>query len=177
MLKLRNIAASIVFSTLITGSAMAGVNEDLEFIVTETVTAELFEAALQSQRQLILSAMNNDLQEKGIRVSDLDSFMDIIMEEFVASFTEEMQKRTKDIYLDLFTKSEIQGIAAFYQTAPGQALIQKTPALMTRGADMGREVGRTSVSKLMPRVAHRMEEEGIIIDSPSVTDKLLNAFN
>lgn len=156
---------------------MAGVNEDLDFIVTETVTVELFEAALQSQRQLLLSAMKNDLQEKGIRISDLDSFMDIIMEEFIAGFTEEMQDITKDIYLDLFSRSEIQGIAAFYRTAPGQALIKKTPALMANGAEMGREVGQLAVAKLMPRVARRVQQEGIIIDSPSVTEKLLNTFN
>lgn len=99
------------------------------------------------------------------------------MEEFVEGFKVEMQERTKDIYLDLFTRSEIQGIAAFYRTDPGQALIRQSPVLMTRGASVGEAVGRTAATQLMPRVLHRIKQDGIVIDSPSVTEKLLNAFN
>ena len=74
--------------------AHAGPREDAEYIVSQTVTKSLFEAALQAQRPLIIPAMQQGLANKGIVFSDIEGFADIFMEEFIDEFTELMQRDT-----------------------------------------------------------------------------------
>ncbi len=43
------------------------------------------------------------------------------------------------LFAQTFTESEIDGILAFYKSAPGQAMVSKTPALLTQASQLARQ--------------------------------------
>ena len=45
---------------------------------------------------------------------------------------EKLRPQVVQIYMDSFTEPELDGIIAFYKTAPGQALITKTPEVLNK---------------------------------------------
>jgi hypothetical protein len=151
-------------------------SRDIEYIVQQTVTRELFEGALQAQRALIIGAMENDFRAKGIEVSDLDGFFDIFFETWIDEFTIQMQLETGAIYNRLFSETELAAIAEFYKSAPGQALIEKTPELMQAAALLGAQVGTRAAQTTNSRLAARLENEGITFGSPSLMRKLVEAL-
>ncbi len=43
------------------------------------------------------------------------------------------------IYIDAFSEPEVDGMLAFYKSPAGQAMVSKTPALTTKGAELARQ--------------------------------------
>ena len=60
--------------------AFAGPDEDATYIVEQTVTKTIFLGALEAQRPLILSAIENELRKKEIKISDMKRFSNVFME-------------------------------------------------------------------------------------------------
>ena len=135
------IRISLLASFIFVSPAFADPQEDADFIVSRTITRTMFEGTLEVQRHLILSALQNDLSEKGIVLSSPERFLDIFMEEFIEEFTLSMQAQTGDIFLNRFSPSELNAIADFYRTPAGQALINASPDLMKAGAKLGQKAG------------------------------------
>ena len=158
-------------------AALATPEEDAAYIVEQTVTEELFQAAINAQKPLITGAILNDLTNGGIEISDVDRFIDIFVEEFLDEFTDTMRSETLQVYLDSFSAEELESIAAFYATDAGQALIAQTPMLMQEGARMGQVAGSQAGLNAADRVATRLEAEGVTLTTdPSMMDGLLDAL-
>lgn len=162
-----------MLTSLVVSMAHAGPREDAEYIVSQTVTRTLFEAALAAQRPLIIPAMQQNLANKGIVFSDIEGFADIFMEEFIDEFTEIMQRDTVALQLEMFSADELRDIAAFYKTPSGQALIANTGPLMQAGAQMGQVAGMEAGQNANGRIAKRLEEEGITLQNDSGFTKRL----
>ena len=157
--------------------AFADAQADADYIVSQTVTREMFAGALNAQRPLITGAMQNNLRAKGIQLPDPDRFFDFLMSEFLDEFTETMQGQTSSIYLDNFSEKQLQDIADFFRTDSGQAFIAATPKLMLEGARMGQIAGQAAGANAGKRLAARIKEEGlIVVDDPGLLSRLLDAL-
>jgi len=170
------LASTIAFSCLST-NLFADPQADADYIISQTVTREMFEAAISAQRPIIISAIQNDLRAKGITLPDPDRFFDLLMSEFIDEFTRTMQSQTASLYFDNFSEQQLADIAAFYKTESGQALIAATPAIMMEGARMGHVAGQQAGANAGARLADRIEAEGLIsIDDPGLMSRLLEAL-
>ncbi len=155
----------------------ASPEDDVNYIVDQTVTRTLFEGSLQALRPVLISAIKNDLNSKGIEISDASSFLDIFVDEFIDEFTDIMKQETVGIYRELFSDSELADLAAFYKTETGQKLILQTPLLMQAGAKSGEVAGMKAGRNAKERVAQRLESEGIMIEkNKSLTKKIIDAL-
>jgi uncharacterized protein len=67
----------------------------------------------------------------------------------------------KKLYSQSFTNDEISTITKFYQTPVGKKLLEKSPQLMQRGAQMGMQEAQSKQIKLMERVKYFLEKQGI----------------
>jgi hypothetical protein len=59
-----------------------------------------------------------------------------------------------DIYVDVFTKEELEGIIAFYKTPVGQKLIKKQPELMQKSM----EIIQKQLTTIMPKVQKAIQD-------------------
>ena len=166
------------FALLLTGTAVtANPQKDADYIVSQTMTEELFAGAIAAQRGLIISAIQNDLRQQGITLPDPDRFFDLFMEEFLAEFTQSMRDQSAEIYIDRFDDDDLAAIAAFYKTSAGQALIAATPDLMMAGAEMGQQAGQLAGINAGARLADRIEAEGlIVVEDPNMLQRLLDSL-
>lgn len=169
---------TLALCTLAIGSpAIADPQADADYIVSQTVTREIFEGAFAALGPVITSAVQNDLRAQGISLPDPDRFMELFLSEFIDEFTEIMQAESAALYLDLFTEEELAGIAAFYATDAGQAFVAATPELMQQSAVLGESAGMRAGVSAGPRLADRIENEGlVVVDDPSLTQRILDAL-
>ena len=168
------LSAALVLSAT---TSFADPKEDATFIVQQTLTENMFAAAIFAQKDLIASALLNDLGAQGITLSDPDRFVEILVEEFLAEFTETMQAGTVDVYLNRFTPQQLSELAAFYRSDTGQALLAATPELMQTGATMGSEAGRRAGLNAGPRVAERLKNENVVLTAdPTLMQRLIDAL-
>ena len=58
------------------------------------------------------------------------------------------------LYADVFTEEEIEGIAAFYRTPAGHAMIEKMPALLSQSMALGQR----RMAALMPEIQKTVED-------------------
>lgn len=170
---LKATALALVLAT----SAHADAQADADYIVSQTMTKEMFEGAIAAQRSMIVSAIQNDLRAQGITLPDPDRFFDLFLEEFIGEFTDSMRDQSASIYLDRFSADELADIAAFYRTPSGQSLVAASPDLMMAGAQMGQQAGMQAGMNAATRLADRIEKEGlVIVDDPGLMNRLLNAL-
>lgn len=156
--------------------AQAGPQEDIDYIVEQTVTRDLFEAALHTQRGMIISATQAQLAAKDVTISDPEQFFDIFVDEWIEAFTDSMRAQTGTLYRDLFSDQELADIAEFYATPSGQAMIRQTPQLMKDAGALGQRAGIAAMETVGPRLARRLKAEGVEIGTQSQMQKLLDAL-
>lgn len=169
--------ATIIALSCYASTSQATPQEDADYIADQTVTRELFEAALEAERSTIVSAIQFDLQSKGVILPHPDRFLDLIMEEFIDGFTETMQNETANLYVKQFSEQELADIAAFYRTEAGQALINQTPELLLESSRNGRIAGERAGENLGKRLTARIKAEGLIeVDDPSLLSRLIDAL-
>lgn len=152
----------IVLAFLATPLA-ADPNEDAKYIVSQTVSEELFAGAINVMTPLIANSLIVQLQKKNVVVSDPEALIKIVGEEFLEEFTLGVQKELIPYYLENFSTQQLSDLAAFYKTDTGQFFIKQTPELMQFGKDTGERVGGPAVANIMPRVDKRLKDEGITI--------------
>ncbi|WP_102106920.1 DUF2059 domain-containing protein [Oceaniglobus roseus] len=148
-------------------------NADAAFIASQVATEEIFRGAVTANRPVIVKALENDLDQRGITLADRDRFFDLFLEEFIAGFTEKMQAETAAIYRNAFNDTQLADIAAFYRTESGQALLRQLPAVMAMGAAAGQRAGQIAGQEAGPRLAARIEAESLGIAADDVSRKRL----
>lgn len=174
---MKSILCAFALTATLACAAVADVEADLDYMISQQVNRTMFEGALIAQRPLLVGAIENDLRKRGMGVSDIERFLDIFMEEFIDEFTDTMQDEARALYRDSFSDQEITDIAAFLRTPSGQALIAATPTLMADGAKRGQVAGREAGKNAAPRVLRRIRDEGITFDNPVVIDQLIEEFD
>jgi hypothetical protein len=77
--------------------------------------------------------------------------MDFVNEEMS---WERIKEDVMDVYASVFTQEELAGLITFYRTPFGQALVTKTPELMTQMM----AIMQSRMHSLMPRIKHMAED-------------------
>lgn len=85
---------------------------------------------------------------------------------FRAWFEEDIDRskvigEVKALYVETFTKDEIEKITAFLKTPVGQKFINKSPELMQRGSQIGIAEAQAKQHKLMERMKPFLEKHNI----------------
>ncbi len=150
-------------------------SKSADYIVSQTVTKEMFEGAITAQRSVLISAIQHDFQKNNITLPDPERFFDLFLAEFIDEFTESMRAQSAEIYLQNFTSEQLVDIATFFKSDAGQAYIAATPTLMLEGARMGQKAGQKAGQNAGKRLAKRIKEENLIVfEDKNMLDKLLD---
>jgi len=177
MRKASTLFLAIFILSLTPQKLFAGATEDAHYIAEQTANKRIFQGAITAVGPTLVSAVENDLRKKGITISDVQTFQDLLVAAFLDEFTTNMQIASEKHYLETFSEAELAGIAEFYRSDAGQALIFHTPEMMQFGATKGREIGRIAGMHAGPRIAKQMEEQGIVITTDkSMMQRLIDAL-
>lgn len=117
------------------------------------------EATHRASAETLLSAM--DMENMMVQSIDQMLQMQIKQNPAIAQFEPQMRaflskymswagmkEEMVKLYVTEFTESELKELVAFYQTPVGKKAIQKMPALMAKGA----EIGQKKVQEHMPEL-------------------------
>ena len=66
--------------------------------------------------------------------------------------------RMTDLYMQAFTEPELRDLIAFYKTPTGRKSLEKMPALMQQGAQLGMEVAQQHKAELEEMIRARKAE-------------------
>jgi len=155
---------AITFALALSLPVSADPQTDAEFIAGQTTTRAIFEGVIAAQRQVLISAIENDLRQRGIDLPDPERFFDVFLDVWIDEFTHSMQGQTADIYLQVFDEKELAGIAAFMRTPSGAAFVAASPELMMEGARLGERAGIEAAMRVGPVLADRLESEELVED-------------
>jgi len=147
--------------------------EDSNFIASRTVTPEILGATMDLLGPVLAQAIEFQLSQNQIVLTNSEGFVRLIGEEFQGVYLQELRAQTAALQQEIFTDTELAGIAAFYATPAGEALIEKAPALMQRSQQIGEQLGAAALQEAGFRLVKRMEEEGITFtEDPTMMDRL-----
>ncbi len=69
-----------------------------------------------------------------------------------------IQSEFKKLYMEAFTKEEVDAMIAFYRTPVGQKAAELTPELMAKGGALGREMVTRHLPELQQMIAEKMKQ-------------------
>lgn len=109
---------------------------DATALIDQMRFTEMIRKTIDQQREAIGKMVRGMLAQQGIKGEEADKIatqqtklIDIMLDEMNL---EGMKDDVAKAYADLFTKEEIQGMGNFYNTATGQAMLDKQPELQAR---------------------------------------------
>jgi hypothetical protein len=89
----------------------------------------------------------------------MEDYRDVLMKWATDTLSwEKMGPRMTDLYMRTFTESEIRELTAFYKTPIGQKTLQKLPALMQEGMQIGMELAQEHQGELEAAIKARQKE-------------------
>lgn len=158
-MKVKRLLACIALAGWLAGAQAApptaeSVERLLVLSKSESVMDSMYAAAEAAMRQAMQQAVGNKRltaeQERAIQTVPA-RYMSVLRAELNwATLKPDMIQ----MYQDVFTQEEIDGMIAFIGTPAGQAMMGKMPALMQRSMVLG----QTRMRALMPRMLRVIEE-------------------
>lgn len=84
-----------------------------------------------------------------------------VMKEFLGKYMswDSLKADMVKIYMDEFTESELGELTKFYQTPVGRKAVQRMPALMTKGAQMGSQRVQEHMPELQAAIAEEAKKQ------------------
>jgi hypothetical protein len=119
----------------------------LDAMGMETLMGEILESTLDAQ----IKQRPELAPYKNVMLEFLDKYMSY----------KSLKPELAQLYADEFSASELKEIRAFYETPTGKRLLVKLPALMSKGA----ELGRKRVRENMPELQRMLKKEKEKIDA------------
>ncbi len=110
----------------------------------------MWDRIAEEQKKGIISSIraqiSGEFSKAGLSAGEIDSVLDKMGDALVAGMqSDTMRQDFAKIYADVYTKDELRGMAAFYDTAAGKAWVEKQP-----------DVQQRLMQTLMPRVMQGM---------------------
>ena len=90
--------------------------------------------------------------EQKTRISEMQDKIFDLMQSHMS--WEKMRPRYVKLYSDTFTDEEIDGLAAFYESAAGKAMLEKMPVLMAKSMSIAQDV----MKEIMPQIQQMMKD-------------------
>ena len=111
---------------------------DAEAVMDKMKFEEMFAKLMEQQKKSVVEMMRSTTGKmKGVDAADLAAFQSKVMDTIFAELKpEEMKADIAQIYSEVFTKAELKGLGAFYDTAAGQAMIDKQPEIQKRMTEL-----------------------------------------
>jgi len=113
-----------------------------------------FDGAMQQAVQMqqgMLDQMDLTEEEKAEAKKAMGKSMQTVMDKFS---WDNMKDMFVEIYAEVFTAEELQGIIKFYESAEGQKFVQKQPQLM----QVTMQKMQTLMAQMMPEIQKEMEQ-------------------
>ncbi len=110
----------------------------------------MWDRIAEEQKKGMIGAMRQqataEFTKQGLQPKEIDALLDKMGDAVMAGLlSDDMRKDFAQIYADVYTKDELSGMAAFYDTTAGKAWIEKQP-----------EVQQKLMQVMMPRVMQGM---------------------
>jgi len=120
---------------------------DAEAVLNKMKFEAMIGKMLEQQKQAMLGMTKKMMgNAKGVDQADYEAFQAKMMDAMYESMKpDELKTDFARIYSEVFTKGELQGLANFYDSATGQAMIDKQP-----------EVQQKTMAVIMPRMMAAM---------------------
>ena len=125
-------------------------------LVTTIRAADQFKAILPGIVQHLKPAI---VQGRPQVEKDFDALMPILVEA-VNSRLGAITDMMADVYARNFTVAEIKDITAFYHTATGQKVVEKTPAITQQSLAAGQQFAALLVQELKDRIVNELRKKG-----------------
>ncbi|MEZ5767873.1 MAG: hypothetical protein R3D80_09585 [Paracoccaceae bacterium] len=142
---IRPLLFSLLATTaLATAPVRADPAADARFIIDATVTDEAMSGVLSAMGPVLFAAMESELRNKGITLSDTETFANILIEEFMAGYLDAMRSEMAAIYLEEFYPEEPRRHRRLLRRArrPGDGGQDRDPRpAQRRGRRPGRPAG------------------------------------
>jgi len=177
-MRLKNVILLFGIILLSAGPVFGDSESDARAIAEQTITEERMALAIALWEPTIVSGLTKMLDERHLVVDDLDALLEMFLDEFRAEVVHLMREGIFTVYLDIFSPAELDGIATFYTSAAGQALLRKSPELEKAGVEVSESISNKAAKRTGPRFAARMEKEGVRVTSDAtLLDWLIDFFS
>jgi hypothetical protein len=113
----------------------------------DTMMTQVTQGSLQ-----MIDSMEGDAATKAQAKAGMQESFDVVFEEFT---WERVKPLFTDIYAEVFTTEELEGLIAFYESPIGQKFIAKQPELAA--ASMRHMQGL--MQEMMPKIQEKVKEE------------------
>jgi hypothetical protein len=87
----------------------------------------------------------------------------VLNTEFANGFNgPEIRDRLIALYAKYFTREEVRGLIAFYESDLGRKAVSNLPSLMREGGEIGQRWAQDSLPTIMQTLQARLKAEGLI---------------
>jgi len=125
--------------------------EELLIVTNAEKTMERVYPQMETMFKNIIKQSNIPAENVEIAERYLQRIMELVMDEIS---WEKLKPQLIEIYLEVYSESELNEIVAFYKSPTGQKFIAKMPELMT--ATM--KINQTNLQRIMPKIQAMSEE-------------------
>ncbi|HEY0435331.1 MAG TPA: DUF2059 domain-containing protein [Phenylobacterium sp.] len=111
-------------------------------LVRRYLAAIHFEQLLDTMMASIIPVMTEGLtkQYPSMTEQQRSTISDVVRETMREDYTPKMIERMVPIYARTFSQSELEAIVAFYESPAGRAVMDKSPSLAPKSAEVAREL-------------------------------------
>ena len=135
---------------------------DIEKLMLVTGAANL---AMQLAAQ-VTDAFLNSVQKTAqdpIPPRMIEIVREVLNTEFATGFNgPEIRDQMIALYAKYFTREEVKGLIAFYESDLGRKAVASLPSLMREGGEIGQRWAQDSLPKIMQTLQARLKAEGLI---------------
>jgi uncharacterized protein len=122
----------------------------LEVTQTRSRIVQIFEGMAQQARLSAEQGLKDKVPDATPeQLARADALADTLFKEFSP---DEMIDAIVPIYQKHFSKSDLDGILAFYASPPGQKILKETPAIMSASMQAGGEIGRRKMGAINQKI-------------------------
>ena len=132
--------------------------DSIETLLTVMKTEAMLDSMYASIEQIMQKSMQQAAGGKPVtpeqrRILDAvpGSFLAVMKSELT---WEKLKPQFVQLYLETFDQEEIDGLLAFYRSAPGQAFINKMPTVMQKSM----AIGQSQMQTLLPKMKAAIEQ-------------------
>jgi hypothetical protein len=132
----RTIEITLAAATILDTGAKATL-ADAEELLRKMHFEEMLAKTLEQQKETVIASMKQMMAQRGapggVNPDDFAQFQSKVMDAMWGEMNpQKMASEVAQIYSEIFTKGELQGLSDFYSTTSGKAMIEKSPEAQKR---------------------------------------------
>lgn len=123
----------------------------------DQMLGQLTDAIIGGQKQALSATFRNSPLPESERAEIFEKLGEVIKEE-LAPAMKDFAAKTAPIIADVYTKEELEGIAAFYRSTAGKAMIAKQGELMQKSMAVAEEWNEKNLPAVIQRMQPRIQK-------------------